>query len=184
MDHKIEIKMPDAQLTKLNTRTEGNKKDPIPAEDMKLHGVTGAAFLFPLLGKDIPECPEGFKGEWDPVKTLPFWEPDGSLSFLGLSDFGSWCELKGASMSFGNPNAKAKDRVNVDGGVTVKGFKFKIIAGWNIELTLTAQARLDDKQATIMRHMQQKHGQLVITTDEAAVYSQDEDKTQDDLPGV
>lgn len=182
MDQTIEIKMPDAQLKKLNTRTEGNQKDPIPAEDMKFHGVAPAVFLFALLGVPVPTPQDESDDEnFDPVKTLPFWNEDGSLRFLGLSDFGSWCELTGAVMQFGDPNPKAKNRVQVE-GVKVKNFKFKIIAGWNIELTLTAQARLEDKQATTMRHFQMKHGQLLITTDEAATYAEDDD--QEELPGM
>jgi hypothetical protein len=173
----ISIKMPEAKLAKLNTRTEGNQADPIPAEDMKFHGVASASFLFALLGAPVPAAPADAPEGWDPVRTLPFWNPDGTLCYLGLSEFGSWCELSGAVLEFGDPNPKSRDRVHIE-GVKVKKFQFKVVANWSIELTLTAQARLDDKQATAMRHKQQKNGSLLITTDEAAKYDERDEKQE------
>lgn len=152
---KITLKAPEAQLKKINTRTEGPQTDPIPAEDLKFHGMVDGSFLQTLLGTD----------------TAPdFWhdggDQDGKLKYLGLTTFGSYAELQGCTMKWRGitlKNAKAKK------------FAFKLHGGRQIELTLTVQARPDDEAIKALRHAQLQYGELVLTTEQAVDYSENDD---------
>lgn len=125
---KIALSLSDAKLKSLNTRVEGNQKEPVRAVDIKFETVAPASFLGDIGGCDgvIPDL----------------WYPSGSPKFAGIEKIEARTALEGARLSFGD---LVMTKIELT-GVKLNKFAFRPAENNTVHMTFRAQLHPTDEQ--------------------------------------
>lgn len=129
----IRISSESAQLKHINHRTEGAKENPTRALDLKFTCIVGSDLLKALCGsEEIPSL----------------WNDDGSVKYLGITEFTSRAQLKECTFEFGD---LVTAPIHLE-GVKVNKFKFNPVGGRGLELTLRVQVAPSDAELIALSH--------------------------------
>lgn len=159
----IRITSESAQLQHINHRTEGNKEAPVRALDLKFKCVVPSALLQTLCGSDdVP----------------PLWNSDGSLRYVGLTNFNHRAILKDCKFEFGDIVQKPIKLA----GVKAKGFVFNLAQGNALQLTFKVQiSNPTDAELLELSHAILLTAQLLIECEFGIVLGDDKDEDQGTL---
>lgn len=156
----IKIISENAQLKHINQRHEGSGEEPILALDLKFECIVRGDLLQALCGSE----------------TNPdLWNEDGSVKYLGITNFTSRAELKECDFEFGD---LIETPIQIS-GVKANKFTFTPVGGHAVKLSLRVQLRPTDAELLALTHATKKTCQMSIVS-QVGVLMNDE-KTDPDL---
>lgn len=139
----IKILSENAQLKHINQRHEGSGEEPVLALDLKFECIVRGDLLQALCGSE----------------TNPdFWNEDGSVKYLGITNFTSRAELKECDFEFGD---LIEEPIKIS-GVKANKFTFTPVGGHGVKLSLRVQLRPTDEELLALTHATKKTCQLSI----------------------
>lgn len=141
---KIDIIAEEAKLTKVKLNTEGSRDNPTSITDLSFECLAGGKLANTFVGVDVSKI---------------FWDKDGCIKLLGITNIESMAELKNATMKFAEVEVQ---------DVKVTNLKFKPTNGYQMIFKLQVQVRHTPEQLVAFDRLQ-------MTTNPLRLYTAQED---------